>query len=793
MRVPLSWLKDFVPLTQGVDEIADTFNSLGLVVEGIERVGEGLDGVVIGHVLDVRTHPNADKVRLADVDLGGDEPVQIACGAANLAPGQLVPVATIGTTLPNGMTIERRKLRGEWSNGMICAEDEIGLAKERSGGIMVLPEGLSIGSPFADSMGIERDVVFDLEIETNRPDAMCIAGIARDIAGKLGLPFTLPQPDIDEAGPKVDELATVVVEDTELCPRFTGRVITGVRVTQSPDRIRRRLTLAGMRPINNIVDASNYVMLELGQPSHPFDLDRLPGRGLRIRKTRDNETIETLDGSERSLPGGAGAVCDAEGNVVAVAGIMGGASSEIVESTTTVLNEAAVWNPYAINLTSRLLALRTDASARFERRVDREGVQRAQDRFCEILLQSCPDAVVATGTIDHNTLPSWPSDAERVRVRTSRVNAVLGTDLDDEAVQSLIRPIGFQATPVEPGVAEVLIPSFRPDSDREIDVIEEIARMYGYDNIPRRVPTAPTAARLTPYQLGRRKLRSLLIGRGFTEAWTAALLGPEDVEKSGVDAEPIALTNPVVREESLLRPSLLPGMLRAIAFNVARQQHELYLFEIGHVFNQPTEGSVLPDERERLAIAIATPSTDGREIATLARDLAWTMNLVDASFAPTTAPGLHPTRATAINGRSGVIGVLGEVDPEVLRRFGIDNRVAWLEVDAEAVIDHVVAVPQMRPVSKYPSAEFDLAFVVPNDVVADDVWRTLLQSVGPNAESVTLFDVFRGGNLDAGTRSLAYRLRITAFDHTLTEAETGDIRRRAIEAVEQAHGATLRA
>lgn len=793
MRVPLSWLKDFTPLDLEPNELADVMNSLGLVVEGIEYVGEGLDGVVVGHVLDVRQHPNADRVRLADIDLGDGEALQIACGGVNLAKGQLVPVATIGATLPNGMTIERRKLRGEWSNGMICSEDELGLADERTGGIMVLPEGLKLGMPFAEAMGIQKDTVFDLEIETNRPDAMCVAGVARDLAAKLGLPFSIPAPSIVESGPSITDHLKVIVEDSDLCPRLSARVLTRVEVRPSPEWIQRRLTLAGMRPINNVVDASNYVMLELGQPTHPYDLNKLKGRELRVRTSREGEVAITLDGSKRKLPVGSGVLADGNDDIAGVAGIMGGDSSDIEESTTVVALESAVWNPYSINFTSRKLALRTDASARFERRVDREQTVRAIDRIIELLQIQDPSVEVATGVIDESALPSFPSDADRVQVRTARVNAILGTELADDDVVRYLTPLGFESKSVSDGVFEVTIPSYRPDSEREIDVIEEIARMYGYERIERRTPTSPSAARLTPHQLHRRRLRSFLVGRGFSEAWTAALLGPEDFEKSRQKAPAISLANPVVHEESLLRTSLLPGMLRAVAYNTARQNHELSLFEVGRVFNLPVEGELLPNETERVAVAMLGSDVDARSAARLWRDLALTLGIREVELAASSVDGLHSTRTALLKLGENSVGVVGEVDPSVLAAYGIDGRVAWLEFETDPVLSQIEMIPQMNPISKFPSSEFDLAFVVPDDVPASAVDRTLRAEVGTLLEQLTLFDVFRSPQLGTGKRSLAYRLRIASLEGTLNDTRTAELRQRVVAAVENEHGAKLRA
>jgi phenylalanyl-tRNA synthetase beta chain len=380
MLVPLSWLRDFAPFpTDDPAALGEVFDSLGMVVEGVQRVGEGLDGVIVAHVLDVGPHPNADKVRLCQVDTGAGEPLQIVCGAANVAAGQKVALATIGAVLPGDFEIARRKVRGEWSNGMICSAVELALGDE-SDGIMVLPDDLSPGTPFAEAMGIEGDVVYDLAIETNRPDALSVAGVARDAAAKLGLPFAIPEPPALSPGSGPEPALSVDAPD--LCPIFTATVLTGVTVGPSPEWLARRLTLAGMRPINNLVDISNYVMLELGQPTHPYDLDKLPGGGLGVRRAEPGETLVTLDDTEREL--GRGDDClitDATGAPVGIGGVMGGASSEIDASTTTVLLEAAWFRPMAIAWTAKRVRLRTEASVRFERGVDAGGVDRAVARF----------------------------------------------------------------------------------------------------------------------------------------------------------------------------------------------------------------------------------------------------------------------------------------------------------------------------------------------------------------------------------------------------------------------------
>jgi phenylalanyl-tRNA synthetase beta chain len=783
MRAPLSWLRDFAPLEGDVGTLAETLSGLGLVVEGVEQVGEGLDGVVVARVLDVRAHPQADRVRIVDVDAGDGQALQIICGAANVAKDQLVPLATIGATLPGGFEIGRRKMRGEWSNGMICSETELAFGDE-SDGIMVLPDGVaSPGTPLKEALGLSADVVFDLDVSANRPDAMSMVGVARDLAAKLGQPFTLPEPQPVAVGGDVG----IVVESPELCPRFTGTILSGVTIGPSPDIIVRRLTMAGMRSINNVVDASNYVMLELGQPTHPYDIDRLPGKGLLVRAAQPGETLVTLDDVERRLGDGPTPdclICDAEGTPVGVAGIMGGASSEISDGTDTVYLEAAWFTPMAIARTAKRLGLRTEASARFERGVDHLGIERAVARFCELL----PGTKVTAGLRSVDSPDHVPAPG-LVPVRTTRVNAILGTDLNDQQIAAYLEPIGFQVVESSPGVQKVAIPSWRPDSEREIDVIEEVARHHGYERIARSVPSgAHVGAGLNLYQRRRRLVRQILAGVGPSEAWTTTFLAPGDLERAGLSGEAVEVENPMVREESLLRTALLPGLLKAVALNASRQLTDISLFEIGHVFGMPTPSTEpLPDERERLAII--TP--DLEPVIDAWNTLLDGLHL-DATLESAVVQGFHPTRSARIIFNGQPIGAIGEVDPDVIVNYGLSGRAGYLELDLEALLASPDDPIRMRPISRFPASDIDLAFVVPDTVPAAAVRQALATAAGPLLEDLRLFDVFQGGKLAADERSLAYRLRLRALDRTLTDAEVAEVRQRCIDAVEGTLGARLR-
>jgi len=840
MRAPLSWLRDYAPLDAEVPYLADALSNLGLVVEGVEHVGSGLGDVVVALVLDIRPHPNADQVRLVDIDAGDGQPLQIVCGAWNFAAGDLLALAPVGAVLPGDFEIARRKIRGELSNGMLCSAPELGLPEPdgEGGGLLILPAGSAPpGTPLVDALGLHEDVVFDLDISPNRPDALCMAGIARDLAAALGEPWSLPDP---VAGVPLDSTvgtASISVEAPDLCPRFTGTILEGVPKGPSPAWMARRLTLAGMRPISAVVDVSNYVMLDLGQPNHAYDLDLLGGGGLLVRRGTPGETLVTLDGVERSLGPDDCVICDADGTPVGAAGIMGGSQAEISSTTRRVLLEAAWFSPQAVARTGARLGLHSEARVRFERGVDPLMAPAAVERFVALLAGVAGGADGSGGsggsdeaggsgglgeadeaggsgedrrsglrrgpTVDvcDDSLPSGVA----LRVRTDRVNTILGTRLADTDVERLLAPIGFDVTPEDTGVHTVTVPSWRLDVEREIDVIEEVARLWGYRRIERTIPSGVPGGSggLTERQRELRRIREILAGAGFDEAWTSTFLAPGDLERAGLDPAAVEVENPLDRSESLLRTELLPGLLKAVKFNVDRQASDVCLFEIGHVFAPPSGDAILPDETEHLGVIVAPPtemaSREGGAGPAVAAVRAWqyladALRLESSTISAVDRAGWHPTRAALVLGGAGrQLGTVGEIAPEVAAAYGLHQRIGYLTIS----LDSLLADPR-RPfaahdVSRYPASDVDLAFLVPESIPAASVRDTLRQAGGDLLEAVWLFDVYRREQAPDGRRSLAFRLRLRALDHTLDEAELARIRQSAIDAVVGAHGGELRA
>ena len=790
MKVLLSWLREFAPGIEGdPDALSDVLSALGLTVEAMAVTGAMPGGVVLGRVLDLRPHPDADRIQLVDVDDGSGSTLQVCCGAFNMAVDDLVPLARVGTVMPSGLEIARRKLRGQTSEGMCCSEIELDMGDDAEG-IMILNDrvaaGAEPGTPLAEALGLEPDVLWDLDVGANRPDALSVMGVARDLAAGLGVAFEPPDWSTPASGPDISEAVDVKIVDPTLCGRFVGRVLRNVPAGSSPPWMANRLMALGQRPINSIVDISNYVMLELGQPSHTFDLGRVQGARIRVRRARDGESITTLDGQHRALSTGDGVIADGEDGVIGIAGVMGGASTEIDAGTTDVLVEMAWWDPPSISRTAKRLNLSSEASTRFRRGADwGYNVERCMNRFVQLAVEQ--GAEVAPGMIDERgNLP----DRRPLRVRAARVNSLLGTGLSAEQMAGHLRSIGFGVDSAGDAELDVTIPSWRWDTETETDVSEEVARLHGYENIERTVPTGNEAGGLSPYQKDRRLVREVLVGAGCCETQPMPFVAPGALAAVGLAEDGITLSNPVDDSQSVLRTSLLPGQLGAVAYNQRHFNGDVRLFEIGHVYLPVPEGQLLPDEREFLAVAL---SGEEAPAAVAVLDLlAEALALPAVELRSAELPGMHPTRSAEVVVAGRARGAVGEVDPEVLEACGVSGRVAWLQIDLQQVLEGPRTRRRYRPVSKYPPSDVDLAFVVPDDVAAAQVERALRASAGSLLTRVELFDSYRGSGVPEGSRSLAYRLRFQAPDRTLTDAEVAEVRQRCIDETSRRTGATLR-
>ena len=834
MKVLHSWLGEFAAdlLEHDPAALAEHLSDLGLSVEEMVTLGAAFDGIVVAKVLALRPHPDADRIQLVDVDDGTGNPRQVCCGAFNMQVGDLVPLATEGAVVAGGLKIKRRKLRGEWSEGMLCSAEEMELpdssADGEDPGILILPSTAELGNDVAEALALEHDVLFDLEVNPNRPDAMSVAGVARDLAARLGVPFAIPVPEVAEVGEAAEQV-TIAIEEPDFCRHFTVRTMRDVKVASSPVWLARRLLALGMRPVNSIVDISNFVMLELGQPSHAFDLDCINRNTLAVRMARDGEQLETLDGETRTLSAQDGLIVGSQDEPLSLAGVMGGASTEISEATKTALIEAAWWDPMTISRTSRRLGLRSEASARFERGVDPEIAELALLRFAELAAQTgtaslAPGTVIAKGS-EPASLP--------VRVRVDRVNAILGTELAGKEMVGLLEPMGFAVggSDGEGGESDlsVSIPSWRLDCATEIDIVEEVGRAYGYSRIAKVVPLFDQRGGLSPSQQLRRKTADMLVGMGLSEVMSLPFLAPEDLRDED-RSDAIVVTNPLVSEESVMRQSLREGMAKIAAYNHARRLADARFFEIGHVFSaefaevfageggasetaglsaaktpaegpegKGAEGGSLPQESEHLGMLLC--GAEAGEAVEVWLKLCRSLGVANASVRNSEQPGLHPTRSgeLLIAGGEGsrkeasAVGVIGEIDPQVLEQLDIPAPVAYFEANLSRVleaIEHQDTLPYTAP-TKFPSSDIDLAFAVSDQMPAGDLKAVLTEAAGECLASIVLFDIFRGKQLGEGMRSLAFRLRFEAPDRTLTDEEVAQARQRCIEAAQTA-GASLR-
>lgn len=784
MKILHSWLNEFAEFGTDVDAIAESITKLGLAVEGVETVGLPVAGVVVAKVLRTERHPDAAKVHRVYVDAGDGVEKHVWCGAFNMQPGDLIPLATLGTQMPDGRVIGQRGILGIDSEGMLCSGTELGLSADATG-IMILPSHLELGGDVFSALGITKDVVFDLDVTRNRPDCTGYLGVARDLAAHLGLSL-LPHKDAALQSGKVHSIP-VDIRATDRCGRFSVTVMSGVVVTDSPAWIAQRLSRAGMRSINNVVDVSNLVNLELNQPNHAYDLNTVAD-GFIVRCANDAETITTLDDASRTLGPQDLLICDAKNRPVGIAGIMGGAGSQISSTTTSIALEIAWFEPLGIAASVSRLSLRTEASLRFERGVDPYGSDLAVARFAQLLSLTCPDLVVHGQGTDART-DALPAQDRSTSLRLNQIKRVLGIDIDVDRVRSLIEPIGFGVLqPDSSNAVKIIIPSWRPDCSQEIDVIEEIARHYGYDEIGKIVPKSPVHGRLSAVQQRRRGVRDFVLSLGASEAMPNPFLAPGDLLRCGLSEDnALRLANPLVAEESVLRTSLRPGLLRAIAYNQSHRINGISLFEVGHVYPQGVEQ--LPDEHEVLCVVFA--EADAAQAMDCWSQISQYLGIGAQLFQDVAPGGFHATRSAQLRRGKIVLGAVGEIDPTVLANYGVFGRVACVEINLSIVLGETPKVALAQVVSKYPSSDFDLAFTVPQTVAAGVLLKSLRQAAGNLLAELALFDIYRGKGVAEGSRSLAYRFRFQAPDRTLGDTEIADARARCIAAAQKL-GAELR-
>jgi phenylalanyl-tRNA synthetase beta chain len=806
MKAPLSWLREYVPIELSVEELSSRLALTGTEVERATDVGvpgdeENLERFVVGKVVDSGRHPDADKLTVCTVDVGEKEPRTIVCGAPNVAAGQTVAVVLPGGVMPDGTRIREAKLRGIPSAGMILSEAELGLAV-KSPGIMVLPEEWEAGELLVDHFEL-TDQVLEVEVTPNRPDCLSIRGLAREIAAITETPFQEEIAFPHEWGERpVDQDIAIEVRDPDLCPRYAARVIRGVTIAESPLWLKARICHAGMRPISNVVDVTNYVLWSLGQPLHAFDLNTVRDRRIVVRRARPSETIITLDNETRVLTEDMLVIADAERASV-VAGIMGGLDSEVTDSTTDILLEGANFAGPSIMRTSGSLGLRSEASTRYEKGLDPRLIPLALDMACQLLAEVC-GGTVSIGTIDVR----GPLPPEKVvKLRLGRIEHILGAAVPGVQVLDILTRLGCK---VAEGNDEFLVtvPSFRADLGREIDLIEEIARIRGLDRIPSTLP-ARRAGRggLDSPQACVRHIEDLLAGAGLVqvitfsfadEKWYDRLrLTPEDPRRKNV-----TIANPLSSDQARMRTMLLPGLLATARANLAVREDRVHIFEVGRVFN-PSERT-LPDEHARIGLLVTGEWDDETWLRSGASvDYYLIKGLIERvgaglrcglDYSRADERFLHPGKSALVRDKQGrLMGWLGELHPLVIQAYDLRGPAVAAEVDLAALIEASAGVAMFRDLLAYPAVEQDLAVVLDSSVPAAALVSALRGAGEDILEDVAVFDVYEGAQVPPGKKSLALRLSFRAPDRTLSDAEVNGLRERMLQKIAASLGAVLRA
>ena len=797
MNVTLNWLKNYIDYEFSPSELADRLTMLGIEVEAVKQLGTGLEGVVVGRVDAVGPHPNADKLVLCQVDVGEAEPLQIVCGAPNVREGMFAPVATIGTTLSIGLTIKRAKLRGEVSHGMLCSEKELGLSEDAAG-LMELSTDIPVGTSLVAALGLD-DVMFELEITPNRPDCLSFIGVAREIRAETGNPLKLPPVGLKESETDIRDLTSVTIDAPDLCPRYAARVIQGVKVADSPAWLQRRLESVGIGVINNIVDVTNFVLMEYGQPLHAFDYHKLAENRIVVRCAMDGEALTTLDEVEHELTADMLVIADAE-KPVALAGIMGGYDSEITETTCDVLLESAYFNPSSIRATAKALGMNTEASYRFERGADPGAVLAALDRTAQLI------AELTGGTVCEGTVDVYPGQQPltQIQLRPDRVNFILGTEIKTAEMEEILRRLGFDVE-ASGDAYQVTVPTFRSDITREIDLIEEIARVYGYDNIPTTLPKGdiPVPAPDPKVEVHRR-IKQFLLAAGMMEAVNYSFCDPNCFEKIRLASDnplrdALPLRNPLSPEMSLLRTTLIPGLLGNAQHNRNHQINAIALFEIGGVFVR--DGS--QKEPERVAGVLAGQVGDGIygnpyrdpdffDIKGLVEGMLEVCGIAEYTLQKTDVPTFHPGRNAEVLLGDTQVGTFGEAHPEVLENYDLPYKAYLFEFDLEALVDAAVFAKRFEPISIYPKIERDLAIVVDKGILSNMPIERIYTTGGEWVESVRLFDVYEGEQVPEGKKSLAYTIVYHSTTETLTDQAVNALHERVVEHLYQELGAELR-
>ena len=789
MKVSLDWLKDYVEIRMGLKELTELLTMGGLEVEQVVQMGEGFEKVVVAEINSIRIHPNADRLTLVEAKTD-HEKFTIVCGATNIREGQKVPLALIGARLPNGMEIKKSKIRGVPSEGMLCSEIELGLGEDASG-IMILSKDFSLGANLGEALGL-MDTVIDISITPNRPDCLCVIGVAREIAALTHQRVRYPVPSLSSQGEEIHQKTSVTILDPDLCPRYVARMIEGVQIGPSPHWMRNRLERVGIRSINNVVDVTNFVMMECGQPLHAFDFELLEAGRIVVRRAQAGEEFVTLDGVKRTLDEEMLMICDGV-KPVAIAGVMGGLNSEIREVTKTVLLESAYFDPVSNRRTSKQVGLETEAAYRFGRGVDYGGCLSVANRAAQ-LIQELAGGRAVEGAVDAYPKPLKPKP---IHLRLQRVHQVLGREIPAKQVKTYLEDLELNVRSRDGDGLVVTPPSFRGDLEREIDLIEEVARLDGYEKIPITLPKGPPSPEVKNRELlFERKAIEVLVHHGYHEVVAYSFTSPASGDLIGLmpgdmRRRYVKILNPLTEDFSVLRTTLVPDLMEAARYNLSRKNSNLKLFELKKVFI-PQEEEKLPREIKHMAAlamgfdqdphwALSPRQVDFFDVKGCVEDLLEVFQIKGIKFSRAgDITYLHPGRASRVLLGGEVLGVLGEVHPEVLSRYEIRGKAYLFEIDFEQIIKWAGEEKRFQPLAKFPAVYRDLSIVVDDALEVEKLVETIWALQQPFVDEVNLFDIYRGAPIPEGKKGVSCRIRYQAHDRTLTDEEVNQYHEKII-------------
>ena len=796
MLVPLKWLNEYVKIDDiDPQEFADSMTMSGSKVEEVIETGKEIENVVTGRIVKIEKHPNAEKLVVCQMDVGNGI-IQIITGADNVREGQVVPVALHGSKLPGGVKIKRGKLRGLESNGMLCSAAELGLGEyvpNAAAGIYILPEDTKVGVDIKDVLNLGNAVI-DFEITSNRPDCLSMIGMAREASVTFNRPLSIPEIHVKENDQNVNDFIDVEIKAKDLCRRYAVRVVKNVKIEESPDWMKERLKEAGVRPINNIVDITNYVMLEYGQPLHAFDYDKISGKKIIVRRAKDGESLKTLDGKDRELDNSMLVIADPKKPLV-VAGVMGGEDSEVTEKSRNILFETANFNGTSVRLTSKKLGFRTEASSRFEKGIDPNIALDALNRAAELVVELKAGEVVS-GVVDNydNELTPWTVD-----ISPDRINRFLGTNIPTDKMASILERLKIDVVDKDKDVMKAVIPTFRADIELEEDIAEEIARIYGYNNIEStRIKGEALEGGLNREQKIEGIARDILTGSGLYETITYSIVSPDDFDKINIPKNSalrntITILNPLGRDLSIMRTTLIPSMLEVIARNYSKKIESAGFFELGRVY-WPLDDKIskLPEEKNMLVIGMYG-DCDFYDIKGCIELLLQSLGIRKYEFKRESDNAtFHPGKTAKLEVKRKNIGIVGEIHPDIIERFDIPKHVYICELDFDEIVSLSELDKHFKPLPKYPSIERDMALLVDRNIMASEIEDIIREKGGNLIESIKLFDVYEGKQIPEGKKSIAYSIIYRSNSRTLKDDEVNKVHDSIIKSVESNLGAQLR-